>query len=147
MAVAIGAVTEELKMLTKMKIALVMCGSLLCGVAGVAAAQPAAGAPTQAQKIEWKQKFEAKRKEMLEKFDTNKDGKLDDAERTAMRDQLTTERFKKLDTNNDGVLSLAEFKAAKQGKHHHMDGHARRGHRMGQVRGRGRIRGMGSDAK
>lgn len=48
-----------------------------------------------------------------EKFDTNKDGQLDQAERAVMRAERLEKKFAKLDTNNDGVLSKAEFKAMK----------------------------------
>jgi hypothetical protein len=89
-------------MFTKMKVALVLAGSL---VAGVAAADTGA-APT-------KPDHAARKAEMLQKFDTNKDGKLDDKEREAARDAMITERFKKLDTDGNGVLSLSEFKAGK----------------------------------
>ncbi len=113
-------------MLTKLKIALVIAGSLVCGVA---AAQGTAGSQgPQGPRPD----FKAKKAEMLQKFDTNKDGKLDDAERTAAREQRTIERFKKLDTDGNGSLSLAEFKAGKRGGRHH----ARRGH--GMHRGNGR---------
>jgi hypothetical protein len=95
-------------MLTKMKIALALCGSLAAG--GIAAAQGFHGG--------------AGRAEMISKFDTNKDGKLDDGEKAAMKDTLATERFKKLDTNGDGVLSVDEFKA---------------GQKMGMRHGRGRF--------
>jgi EF-hand domain pair/EF hand len=44
----------------------------------------------------------------LEKFDANKDGKLDDAERKAMK----ADRFKKLDGNGDGKILKGEFPAA-----------------------------------
>jgi Ca2+-binding EF-hand superfamily protein len=76
--------------------------------------------------------FEAKRAEhkklMLDKYDANKDGKLDAAERTAMRDDKLTERFQKMDAHGDGKLTLDEFKAAAptRGKFHHgRHGHGR----------------------
>lgn len=60
-----------------------------------------------------------RRKEALEKYDTNKDGKLDEAERKAMRDErlakFKTEHpklFAALDENGDGSLSEDEAKAA-----------------------------------
>lgn len=49
-------------------------------------------------------------REMLAKFDTNKDGKLDADERTAVR----AEHFKRLDGNGDGKVTKAEFPAAVQ---------------------------------
>lgn len=130
-------------MFTKMKIALVVAGSL---VASVAVAGPYHG-----NRAELKQKYDAnkdgvlsdqekttleadmkakhavKKQEMLTKFDTNRDGKLDDAERTVARDTRMTERFKKLDADNNGSISLAEFKAAKQGKQGRHGGMHRRG--------------------
>lgn len=120
-------------MLTKMKIALVIAGSLVCGVA---AAQPGkaqgAGKPDKAQ-------FEAKKAEMLQKFDSNKDGKLDEKERTAMHDEMVLTRFKTLDTDGNGVLSLAEFKTGKQlGKHARGGGmRGMHGKHFGKGRGRG----------
>jgi len=94
--------------------AIIMCSSLL--VAGVAAAQPAQ-APQPKQK-------------MLEKFDVNKDGKLDQTERVAMREERAAAAFKRLDKDGDGKLSFAEFKQGKRfGKRHHFG--ARRGFRHG----------------
>jgi hypothetical protein len=121
-------------MLTKMKIALVLCGSLLCGVA---AAQPAG-----AGKADRKAQHEAKKAEMLKTFDTNKNGKLDDNEKTAMFEAKTLERFKKLDTDGNGVLSLAEFKAGKQNHMGKGKRHARGGKGMGRGH-RGGFRGQG----
>lgn len=115
-------------MLTKMKIAIVLCGSLLCGVA---AAQPA---PNADRKADFKAMRQAKKAEMLQKFDTNRNGTLDPAERTAMHETRVLARFKKLDTDGNGVLSLAEFKAGKAGKMGKRGkGHARR--HMGKNRG------------
>ena len=45
--------------------------------------------------------------EMLAKFDKNKDGKLDEAERKALRDSIV----KKFDKNKDGKLDEKERKA------------------------------------
>src|SRR3569623_832006 len=97
-------------MLTKLKLAIALCGSLAGGVHGGAA-----------------------RAEILQKYDTNKDGKLDDAEKAAMRDARATEAFSKLDTNKDGQLSLDEFKAgrAKMGMHRHARGRFHHGMRKG----------------
>ncbi len=45
-----------------------------------------------------------RRAKRMAKFDTNSDGKLDQAERAAM----AKAKFARLDKNNDGVLSLEE---------------------------------------
>lgn len=121
-------------MLTKMKMALVIAGSLVCGVA---AAQPG--------NAQGKPGFKAKKAELLQKFDTNKDGALDDKERLIMRDERVLARFKTLDTDGNGVLSLGEFKA---GKHAKMGKHGKHGKRHGRgMRGKNRGgRGLGAGA-
>ena len=99
-------------MFTKMKLALVMCASLV----GIAAAAPAPSNPSAdvAGKIEAKRAARAERKaQMLAKYDTNKDGKLDSTERAVMRDEMAVMRFKKLDLDGDGKVTLDEFKQAK----------------------------------
>jgi hypothetical protein len=101
-------------MTKKMKLVITaLVGSLFVG--GVAIAQPGSG-PSPDRKAKWAEK----KQEKLAKFDTNRDGKLDDAERAVMRDVMLTERFKQLDTDGNGVISLAEFKAGnhKMGKRH-----------------------------
>src|SRR3569623_293848 len=84
-------------------------------------------------KADFQAKREAKQAEILAKFYTNKDGKLDDTEKAAMRDARATEAFSKLDTNKDGQLSLDEFKAgrAKMGMHRHARGRFPLGMRKG----------------
>lgn len=55
--------------------------------------------------------------EMVLKFDVNKDGKLDDTERAAMRaefQKMRAERIAKYDTNKDGKLDETERKAVRE---------------------------------
>lgn len=128
-------------MLTKMKVALALCGSILVGGVGLAAAQGAGGSPDKTEvRAEMKAKHEAKKAEMLAKYDINKDGKLDESERAVMKNERAQEAFKKADTNGDGQLSLDEFKAMKQhdgmrhgrgGKFHHR-GEGARGQKGGE---------------
>jgi len=118
-------------MLTKMKIALVIAGSLVCGVA--AAQGNGSGGIT---KQDRKAMHQAKKAEMLQKFDTNKDGKLDETERNAAHETKALERFKSMDTDGNGVLSLAEFKAGKAQMRHARGGHGKHG-KGGFRRGRG----------
>lgn len=122
-------------MVTKMKVALVLCGSLL--ICGVAAAQPTgAGSPDRtAERAQHRAARQAKKQEILKTFDTNRNGTLDGAEKTAMHEARVLDRFKKLDADGNGVLSLAEFKAGKaahmgKGKRHGR--HARGGHGKGR---------------
>jgi hypothetical protein len=86
-------------MLTKMKLALVFAASL--GAGGIAAAEGFHGG--------------ANRAEILQKYDLNKDGKLDDGEKAAMRADFKAKREKeraelisKFDTNKDGKLDASE---------------------------------------
>ncbi len=61
---------------------------------------------------------DGRRAKMVEKFDANNDGKLDDAERATMHETRANKRFDALDTDGNGSISRAEFKAgAHQGKH------------------------------
>jgi Ca2+-binding EF-hand superfamily protein len=53
------------------------------------------------------------RKTLLEKYDTNKDGKLDKSERQAMHKDRQAEALKKYDKNGDGKLDESERKAAR----------------------------------
>lgn len=92
-------------MFTKLKVVLVTSAVLVAGVVGVAAAQgPGAGKLDRA----------ARKAKLLEKFDANKNGVLDPAEKQAMFDERASKMFAKLDTNKDGALSLEEFKAGKK---------------------------------
>jgi hypothetical protein len=119
-------------MLTKVKVALALCGSLLVGGVGLAAAQgsKADADPVKAQA--WKEKRAEMKQKMLEKYDTNKDGKLDQAERAIMINERAEIQFKKLDKDGDGKLSLEEFKLGRmehqaRGGHGHKHGGFRRG--------------------
>ncbi len=53
--------------------------------------------------------------EMFAKKDFNKDGRIDQADRTAHQIAMRNEHFAKLDTNKDGSISRAEFDAAHSG--------------------------------
>ncbi len=77
------------------------------------------------------------------RLDVNKDGKLDAADRQAMREARRTRMFERLDTNKDGQISKAEFSAerapakrmakgepGKDGMHHGRRGHFRHGRGM-----------------
>jgi hypothetical protein len=93
-------------MLTKMKLALLIAVPL-AGAATYAAAQGDGPA----------------RKEMIQKFDKNGDGKLDDAERAdlkaafeAKRAEHHKEALAKYDADHDGKLDAAERKAMHDGK-------------------------------
>ena len=58
---------------------------------------------------------------MLERFDTNKDGKLDDQERAAAREARKAEMLERFDTDKDGTLSDSEREALRnemRGKRH-----------------------------
>jgi len=140
-------------MLTKMKLALALCGSLVAGAGGIALAHgPGEGGKAAmlqkydtngdgklddqeraAMRTDLKAKWEAKRAEVLAKYDTNKDGKLDDQERAVMRAERAEEVFKKLDTDGNGQISLAEFKAGQQSfARHHGGGMRHHGFGKGQ---------------
>ncbi|MEO6772216.1 MAG: EF-hand domain-containing protein [Kofleriaceae bacterium] len=128
-----------------MKVALALCGSILVGGVGLAAAQGFGGGPDRASmmqkydangdgklddgekaqlRADMKAKHEAKKAEMLAKYDLNKDGKLDASERAVMNNDRAQAAFQKADTNGDGQLSLDEFKAIQQ---HHGMRHGRHG--------------------
>lgn len=149
-------------MLTKVKVALALVGSLLVGGVGLSAAQGFGGdkgAAMQkydangdgklddAERVQLRTEMKAKRAEMkaqmLAKYDLDKDGKLDPSERAVMKNERAAEAFKKADANNDGQLSLDEFKALKQhqGRHGHFGKHHRGQGGQGQG-GQGRHRGF-----
>lgn len=117
-------------MLTKIKIALALCGSLLVGGAGMAAAQGVTG-PSPDARAQRQAKREETKEKMLARYDLDKDGRLDKAERAAMKNERAEEDFTKADTNRDGRLSLAEFKTLRQhqGRHRGVRHHAGQGRR------------------
>ncbi|HTE53945.1 MAG TPA: hypothetical protein VK698_23985 [Kofleriaceae bacterium] len=54
-----------------------------------------------------------RRGQMLERFDQNGDGQLDDAERAAMTHDRAAKMIERNDTDKDGALSVAELDAIK----------------------------------
>ena len=120
--------------MTKMKLAIVLCGCLISGVAAAAPAKWDANGDGTLDRTEKTlrhdamkaKRIEAKQKLMLA-FDANKDGKLDKTERIVIKGELATRAFKRLDTDGNGVLSFEEFKQGKRfGKH--LGRQMRRGH-------------------
>jgi Ca2+-binding EF-hand superfamily protein len=90
-------------MLTKLKLALLIAAPL-AGAATFAAAQPGSGAPASGPPAA-----------LVQKFDKNGDGVLDDAERADMKAAFAAKRVErkkemlaKYDTNGDGKLEPAE---------------------------------------
>ena len=66
---------------------------------------------------------------MLEKYDTNKDGTLDEQEKAAMKADMHRRMLEKFDTNGDGTLDDEEKKAMKDKKKHGRRGHHHGGRR------------------
>ena len=91
-------------MLTKLKLALAIAAPLVAGATTYAVAQGTGG-----------QGNDARKAEMIQKFDQNGDGVLDDAERAQMkaafqekRAEKRAARLAKYDTNKDGKLEKTE---------------------------------------
>ncbi len=84
------------------KLVLAASALLIGGAAGIAGANDLN-----------KQEHQDRRAKLLEKFDANKDGKLEPAEREVMRDELAARAFARMDKNGDGKLSLDEFKSGR----------------------------------
>jgi hypothetical protein len=93
---------------------------------GVAMAKtPNSAKPTKEERQARHAERKAKR---LEKFDANRNGVLDPAEKQVMRDTHIERRFARLDADGNGSITLAEMKAAKQA---HQGKHGKRHHRGG----------------
>jgi hypothetical protein len=111
-----------LKQMKNKSLTFVAAALLTVGGAGVAFAHGRGGEPGEGRPddAEAKKEHEARRAEMLAKYDANKDGKLDDTERAKAHADMVAQRFAELDTNKDGVLSKDEFAAQKpMGPHRH----------------------------
>ena len=75
---------------------------------------------TEEQKAEMKAKFEARKAKFMEKFDTDKDGKISDAEKEAIKAahearkaEMKAKFMEKFDADKDGQISDAEKEAIK----------------------------------
>lgn len=91
-------------MFTKARIAVGLVLGLGLAAGGIAAADTAQ-----------QPQHQGRRAEMIQKFDTNKDGKLDDSEKAAMkaqfkakRDAMKAQNLAKYDANKNGKLDDAE---------------------------------------
>src|ERR1051325_9564149 len=78
----------------KWKLVLATSALLIGGAAGFAGAN----------NVNKQQDREERHAKMLEKFDVDKDGRLEPAERAVMRDELAAKAFARLDKNGDGKL-------------------------------------------
>jgi len=104
-------------MLTKMKLAIIATAALVGGAASATLALADSGGT---QNPDFAAKRAQRHQMMLQKYDANGDGKLDQTERAAMRHDRMVDSFKKLDTNGDGQISFAEFEnGAKLGRGMH----------------------------
>ena len=92
-------------MLHKMLFAIVLGISMIYGVASAQpAGRPPLGVPLDVQAMRH-------RAQLLDRYDTNHDHRLDKAEREAMRNARARAHFAALDADRDGVLSLREFES------------------------------------
>ena len=64
-----------------------------------------------------------RRRRILERFDTNNDGYLDEQERAAARESRHAKILKHFDANGDGVLDTLEKKTARKVRRHRNRGH------------------------
>ncbi len=118
----------------------------------VSAAPPAA--PAKAGQAMTRAQVQQRTAERFAKWDTNRDGRVTQAEfdaaRTAQRSERRAERFAGLDTDRNGAISKAEFAAAQGGRDR--DGERRGGrfaHRggpgKGMMGGRGGLMALDAD--
>ena len=68
------------------------------------------------------------------RLDVNKDGKIDEADRKAARENRMEERFAAMDTDRNGAISKAEFLA-----HHEGRAEGWKGHGEGRMMGHGQM--------
>lgn len=68
--------------------------------------------PQRPSREEMMAKRDERRQEMIDQFDTDKDGKLSEVERETMHTARVTEMMGKIDSDHDGKLSKAELEAA-----------------------------------
>ncbi len=78
---------------------------------------------------------QGRRAKLLEKFDANGDGKLDETERKAAREALKAKILEKFDEDGDGKLSEDERAKAKEARPKRRRGRGMRGRRMAHARG------------
>lgn len=104
--------------------ALVLSGASFGFAADASVTPPAAAAPAATAKA-----AHPKRDELLQRFDANHDGKLDDTEKAAAKAAMQKNRgkgrdelLKRFDANGDGKLDETEKAAAKKWREEHGKG-------------------------
>ncbi len=75
-----------------------------------------------------------RRAKMLEQFDTNGDGKLDETERKAAREAMKAKVLEEFDADGDGELNEEEKAKAKEARRKHGKKRGMRGRRGGKRR-------------
>ena len=124
-------------------------GAMLVG-GGVAAAQSGAGSPPRGPMaadangdgLLTKAEMTARLDKAFAAMDANRDGKVTQEERQALRQKRVDDRFAKLDADGNGQISKAEFQAARdarKGARGERGAHMGRGHHGGHhgLHGRG----------
>lgn len=108
-------------------------------LAGAAVAQTRPAHPDpMGDKTVTKAEAQAKAGEMFAKLDSNKDGKLDQADRAAHTATRKAQMFDRLDADKNGAVSRDEFAAAQQQRQAGAPGEGRKGMRGGHGGGHGK---------
>lgn len=125
----------------------ISAAALVCAGAAVAAdrSDRGHGMDADGNGVTTRTEVQASAAKMFAMMDANKDGRIDESDRTLRQTQRRDEMFARLDTDGNGAISKAEFNAmsAMHGKRGDHGGDAEgKGHRMGKRGGPGKMMDM-----